>query len=1279
MERKDSVLIQNRQIRIFISSTFQDMQGERDYLMKKVFPVLKEKAAERDVSLVPLDLRWGITEQESKTGKVVEICLKEIENAYPFFIGLVGDRYGWCPKEEEINNIQDKYHWLQKDIELGLSVTEIEMQYGVLRNPHNLNAYFFLKESNQDAVENADKLSRLKNTILNNGRYPVSSYSTIEDLGSQVEMAFSQLIDRLFPKALESEEDRESIKHNSEISKLTQFYLPDQAGFSILDGFIDSDERVLVIDGPTGSGRSALVANWIKSNNHERRYLYHSIGAGDSGYDSDQIISRITSFVEREISNGNERPLVILDGNFEDLSTENYSKLMAYVFKEDNSFKVIVCHPEGEDFIFDARTYHVPVHHGKEYWRSFVNKYLSQYCKRLTSAQIEKIVANPMLRNNTYMKLFLDEVIAFGSYEKLDVYIEHLAAFSNEEEFFQNYISSLEQQYGENIIRSVLISLAITGNGLPEDNIAEIAGITPLVWSQLFSNIANLVVAPSGLVLLRQDSFTAAVEKKYGLLRSKYGEYDANTCKPYREKIIESLQDSKSTYAFRETGFQLNALNNVDELLDLCIRRYRDYKVSKDTYFNLLADVVEPNCYWDDMMFSRRIELLEHYIPEYLDYVKGHPERSKTIYKRISVLPIYAVSASEYEEDNSQTIKSLVNLADLIKERLIVIDKENSENKKVHLEIRDTLKYLLNGMSNLFSEKQILDNIHLLKEYKTDYTDCARALIKLYQERNDLDKAIAICEEIKDFHTSAKCYHMKAKEAFSEENYSASELNLLNAIEKYEELAKVNPQTRRSLAMEYKNLGLHYSKTGEDKKSTEAYNKAAEVLELLSNEDARNIPEYIKVKYIISHNNKLGGASDNDILDWYLDLAIDDDHNAEYYYGRLCERGILMDKAVLEAINWYRVSAESGHVAAQRRLGLLNYMGRDIPKNLSEAIKWFTKAADQGDTSSLVNLASIYYSGDSPDYAKAFKYYSILAEKGEKDALYYLASMYRDGCGVDQSYENAYKLFSEAATQGDLESKCELAKMYLQGRSVDTDEKKAFDLLRGACSIKSSEDCPEAWRLLGILYSKGAGCEKDHVEARACFSRASKYGDVSAMALLAEMYYSGKGGAIDLYHAYRWFTKAAEAGHVGAQLRLAQMLSEGLGVEKDLDKAVLWNGKALEKLMEQYGPYQPKVLRCMNLQAWYLYLQKSDLQKALQIALDVTSHVSAEIKPAEKASYFDTLAAIYLEMGELEKSIKAYSECFLLNVEAFGRDDSKVKDLEYKINQLKQKKNDGDE
>ena len=84
---------ENRHIRVFISSTFKRMEEEREMLINKTFPLLRRIAQERDVMLTEVDLRWGITPEQSQNGKVVEICLEEIENSIPFFIGIIGYRY----------------------------------------------------------------------------------------------------------------------------------------------------------------------------------------------------------------------------------------------------------------------------------------------------------------------------------------------------------------------------------------------------------------------------------------------------------------------------------------------------------------------------------------------------------------------------------------------------------------------------------------------------------------------------------------------------------------------------------------------------------------------------------------------------------------------------------------------------------------------------------------------------------------------------------------------------------------------------------------------------------------------------------------------------------------------------------------------------------------------------------------------------------------------------------------------------------------------------------
>jgi hypothetical protein len=82
-----------REVRVFISSTFRDMQAERDHLVRFVFPQLREELLKRRIHLVDVDLRWGVTADQD----AFDLCMREIEFCRPRFICLLGGRYGWVP------------------------------------------------------------------------------------------------------------------------------------------------------------------------------------------------------------------------------------------------------------------------------------------------------------------------------------------------------------------------------------------------------------------------------------------------------------------------------------------------------------------------------------------------------------------------------------------------------------------------------------------------------------------------------------------------------------------------------------------------------------------------------------------------------------------------------------------------------------------------------------------------------------------------------------------------------------------------------------------------------------------------------------------------------------------------------------------------------------------------------------------------------------------------------------------------------------------------------
>ena len=81
-------------VRIFVSSTFRDFHNERDYLFQRVFPRLESACAERGILFIPVDLRWGVTEKEALDGEVIKLCLQEVDTCRPFFVAMLGERYG---------------------------------------------------------------------------------------------------------------------------------------------------------------------------------------------------------------------------------------------------------------------------------------------------------------------------------------------------------------------------------------------------------------------------------------------------------------------------------------------------------------------------------------------------------------------------------------------------------------------------------------------------------------------------------------------------------------------------------------------------------------------------------------------------------------------------------------------------------------------------------------------------------------------------------------------------------------------------------------------------------------------------------------------------------------------------------------------------------------------------------------------------------------------------------------------------------------------------------
>lgn len=585
--------VDNRQIRVFISSTFQDMKLERDYLLNKVFPKLQFEAKKRDVTVTPIDLRWGITEEESKSGKVIEICLQEIDNSRPFFIGLVGSRYGWCPplKELEKNeNLKERWgKWLEEDLKNGLSVTEIEMQFGALRSKIDTYAFFYIKEDIVTNKEDVDKVKKFKEKILRNGRFPVIQYDTIENMGMHIEYSILQLINELFPEEELTDLQKERIPHLSLIRNLTEVYIPNIDYFNKLDELLlNSDQTGVVITGESGIGKSALVASWILKHeeDEDQNIIYHFIQAGNILGNHNAIVDRLTNEIKywyclaendnqkaRESDDyfeeclnkiAGKHPLIIVIDGINQISNTDDAKSLNWLPYPPRNVKYLLS-TKRDDITMDIleqrgfAVLNMDVLNTKQQTK-LVQDYLGRYGKKLTPKQVNKITGYKICTNAFVLKTLLEELVNNGVHEQLDNQIDFLMQSATPVDFCENILKNHEILFGEHFVQQILGLIAFSKDGLSENEIIKMAHINnQFCWSQFYCFFRKHLLIRGGRIVFSHQYIYDAITIRYKKVE-----------RTIRNIIVSYLNNNLQSYqSISELTFQLYKLKDSDCLYSI--------------------------------------------------------------------------------------------------------------------------------------------------------------------------------------------------------------------------------------------------------------------------------------------------------------------------------------------------------------------------------------------------------------------------------------------------------------------------------------------------------------------------------------------------------------------------------------------------------------------------------------------------------------------------------------------------------------------------------------
>ena len=341
--------------KLFVSSTFKDMQLERDALGKRVIPELNMRLVDYGTKITQTDLRWGIStsEMSAEEGeqKVLNVCLEEINKARPYMIVMIGDRYGWEPSSSII-----KMAASGRDISLenyDISVTQLEIEYIAFTGRWDESRIFFyfrdfdygdMSQSEREtyeceSLEARKKLDELKARI--EKRFPTQinhytlRYKNGQILGIE---EFERLVSEdLYNLFLHDAEEDEKIDINERVR--AKLHYEAKESFPVYHRLLDISNQKLQSDvltktdiekthtyqaGPPRCGKSLSVSAYYTA-----IYAYQNrqdpmwklaepmFEINNSFFKGDGIYSGIPSIVDIE----NTLPLYLQLGNCKDIAT----------------------------------------------------------------------------------------------------------------------------------------------------------------------------------------------------------------------------------------------------------------------------------------------------------------------------------------------------------------------------------------------------------------------------------------------------------------------------------------------------------------------------------------------------------------------------------------------------------------------------------------------------------------------------------------------------------------------------------------------------------------------------------------------------------------------------------------------------------------------------------------------------------------------------------------------------------------------------------------------
>jgi tetratricopeptide (TPR) repeat protein len=622
----------------------------------------------------------------------------------------------------------------------------------------------FLSETPVDADKQTELKDLIRKTCIAKNIPLLETYPDPQSLAPIVLEQLKEAIGTQFP--IEANPDpltREARDHEAFAESRRKTYIGQPDYFDALNKHCSDTRKPLVLLGDSGSGKSALLANWVDlwRKTHPTDFVFqHYIGGTPDGSIHWKIMTRLMAEIKRWTDDPEELPktnddilrdfplwlskarimaehggvrfIVVLDA-LNQLEDKDYGRLLGWLPEHPftGSLRLIASSLPGKTMeVIEKRdwsTFKIKPLEIEER-RSMIVEYLARFSKKLDEPRLKRLSSESAAANPLYLKILLDELRVTGIHDKLDERLDDYLAAKDIPTLLGKVLARYQRDYEQD--RKGLVSEALgliwaARRGLTEAELLELLRPNNLpqlplvIWSPFRAALEESLIERGGILNFAHDFLRSAVETAFLPNLDKKDNYRIALADFFESKALTDRNCDELPWLLWQT-----------ELFE----RLRKYLLNIDCFIEIQnRDENELRAYW--VFLNEERGMGKYYLDSFNAWVELKGSSQERTSGVANQLGFFLLEASLYTE------------AELLFIRALQIQEQSfgKNHPEVAIHLTNLASLLQNTNRHSEAEPLILRALHIVEHnFGKDHPKVAirlNNLARLLQDTNRLDQA----------------------------------------------------------------------------------------------------------------------------------------------------------------------------------------------------------------------------------------------------------------------------------------------------------------------------------------------------------------------------------------------------------------------------------------------------------------------------------------------------------------------------------------------------------